>query len=1108
MTTSPRLLVHTAAASRSLLTSLLAAGLLAAGCGQAPEETASPSELPPPAPTPASHDWSWSRSHATITPEGHLEWAPEPFAFRTGPSVRYIDFEAGDDANDGLSTASPWQRHPWDPEATGEAAATRGVHTYVFKRGSTYRGTLVARDSGTPEEPIRLTSDPNWGEGEAVIAGSLHVTGWRRGADHPDIPDPENVWYADLDFSPRNVFVVSDGEATRLALARIPNWEVSHPDDPLNEWWTWDQPEWWRDHWKITTDGGPRHLGIDAANFTREADYYVGAVLRTEYGNVMGTPYPTRVEAFVPVEDYVDLDRFEHGWARNQAQGQRGVVFQGMWFGDSTNIRQNHRFYLEDKPHYLDAPGQFWFDRRSGESGRLYLRLPGDRDPNTVQVEAARHIHLLQDIASHRTPARLDILNPQQTAALNIEGVSHLEVSGLSFRFTNTHWDLTLQAWGHERVANGAIQLRGTGENIRITHNAFEHVAMAVRVALLNDRATMDRLHVADNRIQFLDHGALALPDGRTGGSAGEVRILRNRLHDIGMRPYRNSHGHAITALFPRTMEIAGNILTRAWGAGILIHGGKGGSSEADVPFARYLIHHNSVIDSLLAADDWGGIATWQGGPFYVYNNISGNPGGLKYTGSSRDGYAYYQDGGFKNYVFNNVAWGRPIQPGDEPIEARGSFYQAVPNILNHYVNNTAHRFDIGTGWSPAGGRQLYLGNVWKDIHREVFDHGRQKEDAAAEYRDYLHETIGYSRNVFRNTPRIGTLEGTGYGSRDSVEGFANVAREAGLWADDVGLATEATLFRDSSAQDFRPRPGSPVIDQGVRFFVPWALSGVVGEWTFRRNRSDPTVIIDEHWYMTPYYINRFEYRNKPTHHLTGVNITAGDYRSGSLEDWTEAALAFNGRDQYARLSHEDMTRPYHYRVGNERRSVAGADRVTPDIHYGNLLIEAVLRTEPGHTGGVLVAKTDGRTGYSLAINAAGSIGLAIAADGSAHSLDCGVPVNDGQWHHVIAELDRSAGLAHIYIDGLLTAEGAIALPADTSLSNPGDLTVARGPDGDHFAGELDFLRIARGTLADAETTIEELYAWQFNGPFLRDFAGRPAHGQRRDAGAFEFTGD
>ena len=48
----------------------------------------------------------------------------------------------------------------------------------------------------------------------------------------------------------------------------------------------------------------------------------------------------------------------------------------------------------------------------------------------------------------------------------------------------------------------------------------------------------------------------------------------------------------------------------------------------------------------------------------------------------------------------------------------------------------------------------------------------------------------------------------------------------------------------------------------------------------------------------------------------------------------------------------------------------------------------------------------------------------------------------------------------------------------------------------------------SEGTLADAETNIQELYDWEFNGPFLKDFAGHLPTGASRDAGAVEFTGD
>jgi hypothetical protein len=72
-------------------------------------------------------------------------------------------------------------------------------------------------------------------------------------------------------------------------------------------------------------------------------------------------------------------------------------------------------------------------------------------------------------------------------------------------------------------------------------------------------------------------------------------------------------------------------------------------------------------------------------------------------------------------------------------------------------------------------------------------------------------------------------------------------------------------------------------------------------------------------------------------------------------------------------------------------------------------------------------------------------------------------------------------------------------------LRNPAPFRVGRGPsDSGYLEGSLDFVRVARGTLRDAETTIEELYQWQFDGPFLRDFNGVSARGARRDVGAVE----
>ena len=243
----------------------------------------------------------------------------------------------------------------------------------------------------------------------------------------------------------------------------------------------------------------------------------------------------------------------------------------------------------------------------------------------------------------------------------------------------------------------------------------------------------------------------------------------------------------------------------------------------------------------------------------------------------------------------------------------------------------------------------------------------------------------------------------------------------------------------------------------------------------------------------------RDDYYKLPTYPLKGVNITLKDYQEGPLENWTTGALHFNGDNQYAVLANEDICRSVTLdargRNGSLKRTVSGADLSSPQIHTSNFLIEICFRTDAGQTDAVLMQKIDG-AGYVLGLNKAGGVTLAATASGKTAWLESRSAVNDGRWHHVIAEADRKARTFTVYIDGKQDAEGP-GLEADLSLANDADLFVGGTPQGHDLHGAIDFMRIARGTLADSKTTIDELYAWEFNGPFLQDFTGRrrPADG-------------
>jgi hypothetical protein len=1026
---------------------------------------------------PAMAQWPWQEPHAKVLPTGDLEWAPRAFEFKPGGSARYIDFDRGSDASDGISKQTAWKHHPWDPNAAGRARACKGVHTYIFKQGVVYRGELDARESGMPPTPIILTRDPTWGTGAAVICGSEIVTGWKRGARGAQIPDPEKVWCVDLDWAPRNVWMVArDGVVTRIALARTPNWKITDPDDIKSEWWTWKNPDKPFDNY-TRINGQRRHLAFDKEhiNTRHPQDYFEGAVVWTTKGWVMGNPFPARVLA-------VDRDK-------------GSLTFAGQWGGEPTyKIIRGCQYYLEDKPQYLDSAGEFWFDKK-GHGGRLYLRLPGDQDPNRVHVEVAKRIHMIDS-----------------------RGMSHVRVCGLTFRFTNTYWNLVAAPYwvSHESldVQPGCVRLVGSGTGIEISHCTFEHVHKGVRLKATDRNDSIDQVVVRDSVFSDTDSGGIELGDSTTYGDVAppmgrlyDARVLRNKFDHIGLRPDLFGQGVAVLVDYAETVEVAGNMFERICAQGIDVHGSKSSGAATDRPFTRILIHHNKAIDTLINVDDFGGIETWQGGPAYVYDNISGNPGGyrswdhaLNPSAENRFGHAYYLDGAFKNYYFNNIAWGNSKGPTGKL--ANTAAFQEIISYDNTFFNNTVYNFVTGSRrQAPQAGRVKFLGNIWQSIGFRVFrdaDPARtakagNEADAGPRRSRFAIDTDAYSRNVFHDVGEsFGVLEPSGRWLQ-TFQAFRNTLASFHPLAADVGVMAEKPPLRDAAAHDFRPSRSSAARGLGAKVFVPWSLYETVAEWSFYPIPGDPARILDEHWCMSPYYTGRDDYYKLPTYPLKGTNITLKDFQAGPLENWTTGALHLNGNGQYAVLANDDIGQPVAIDVRGRqesmKRTASGAELSSPQIHNSSFLIEVYLKTTPGFADGTLIQKIND-VGWALAVNESGGVTILAKSKSGSASLASQCVINDGRWHHVIAEADRKAGTLTLYVNGKLDSHGQ-GLGVDVSLANDADLYVGGTPNGRCLNGALEFLRLARGTLADSKTSIGELYAWEFSGPFLDDFTGR-----------------
>ena len=963
---------------------------------------------------PPDYKYSWETQHAKILPSGDIEWQPESFVFEAGSSIRYIDYENGDNNNDGLTKSTPWKHHPWDDNATANAAAETGIHTYVFKNGVVYRGHLTARESGTPLEPVRLTSDPSWGTGEAYFFGSTRIEGGWTQADAttaPNIPEPSKVWYIDIALPETKMIVEVEGDTyRRLHVARSPNYQFT-PDDPLKTWWTMTG--------KNETDDG---LWLsDNKNLTQEdpAYYKDATIFSQEDAIVMCTVWG---------QDVLEWD----------PSGNRIKVANANFGGVGSH------YFIENTPFLLDTTGEFYYDKAAQ---RLYLRLEGDKDPNTTIIEAA-----------------------DRTELIKIDNRHDIEISGITFGVTTNH-----AVRFNESDPRSTIRMTGICNNINIHNNKFLYVNGGI--SMNNSGSASFNSHsitVSDNDFQYI--GDLSIVFATSNAYLDDINILRNNIYYAG---YRNQGRWytSIPAIYAQLNygEVAGNVIDFSWGNGIDMFWGKGGGSDAYVPFIRGLMHHNKASNTLIGTNDYGGIESWQGGPAYCYNNYSHNASGYKHYNNSSIGYAYYFDGSFKHFVFNNIASGVSHNRNSASI-------MQVLGYYNMYVHNTGYNTDkflnAWKGTLALNGYNAYLSNLTEDI--ETFF----RHEIDPEYIPF--EAYGY--NVASGSPFNSSLEKLSNDLslsefRSKLESYDSRLTQT-AWNADTEVLPAAGSF------DFRPADNSAAIDRGVKFFTAFPLARVVGEWNFYKNPDDTTLIMGENFYMTEAHNDRTTYQDITKNHLNANNVGLNDFIQGDLENWTEGALVFDGSSTYCHISHADA-------VAVKSNNV--------DMTDNDFILEVYLKTTQDHTGGAIISKVDAAGGYELDIDESGAARITLFQGGSALvSRSSSVAVNDTSWHHIFAEVNRNEGL-HIYIDGEL-ANGTLTgnMPdKSVSLSNTADLLIGKDADDNYFSGAIDFLRISKGSLYDAKTTVHELYKWQTDGPFLYDMRGMSPDG-KRDAGALE----
>jgi parallel beta-helix repeat protein len=252
----------------------------------------------------------------------------------------YVSSSSGNDANDGLSKATPWQT--LDKVSSVQFADNS---TILFKRGDVFRGTISLQ-----RKPQGLIFGAYGSGNNPIIAGSVQITGWTK-TTHPKLGS--QVYEADV-----SAFIVEDSKGNintiehlfvngeLMTIARYPN-----VDSPAEK--NWLQVE--------------KSAGTDAftdpvlAAYKKPDGYWKGAMLRIR-------TYSWFYKVF-EVTGYT---------ASNGKIRAKGLGEQLPEWG----------YFLDDKLEELDHPGEWYYD---AEAKKVYLYPKKGTNPNNLLVEGSTY---------------------------------------------------------------------------------------------------------------------------------------------------------------------------------------------------------------------------------------------------------------------------------------------------------------------------------------------------------------------------------------------------------------------------------------------------------------------------------------------------------------------------------------------------------------------------------------------------------------------------------------------------------------------------------------------------------------------------------------------
>jgi len=651
-------------------------------------------------------------------------------------------------------------------------------------------------DSGAPEAPITYLASP---EGSVTISGGLKLEcRWRPFRDGIAMCELPQVKMGGLDFA--QLFV----NGKRQIRARYPNYDPSEPGASGYLRAGGRLPEDLRDPCPGPDDdmtfsgGSPRGVLFDPTTFTtRTWAHPEEAVIHIYQSGYWGN-LQWRLKG---------LDREANVlWF-----GEGGHQMGAKWFERPCDVNQHSRFFVENVFEELDAPGEWYLDRREG---LLYYLPPEGMELETAIVEVPVLRQALRLTGTQRDPVH--------------------DVTFCGFRFAHTAATFldeysvpSLSDWAIHR--GGTVFLEGA-HNCRVERCWFDAVGGNAVFVNNHNRGIVVTgckfTETGDSAICFV--GSLELTNGTQRSFPYECQATNNLVHDCGV--------------FGK--QIAGVYISRAKritaGHNLMYNMPRAGICIGDGTWGGHVIEYNHLHDTCRETGDHGPFNAWGRDRYWclVQSHTEYLKNRSHYAGEvlidamepviirhnffeERAGWGLDLDDGASNYeIYNNLCVG-------VSMKLREGAYRTIYN--NIWVNGAnSPCFHVGnednhdryfrniTVMSAAGMRpehdlNFQMGRGYAEIYTMIAPPARGPWLEEIDYNCF------YS-DVGEFIARVSMREGERW--KYSLEEW----RALGF---DLHSVFADPMFVDPENKDYRVRPGSPALRLGFQNFEMggWGLT-------------------------------------------------------------------------------------------------------------------------------------------------------------------------------------------------------------------------------------------------------------------------------------------